>query len=98
MKKAVGFRNIVIHNYDAIDWHIVSKGFTSTSKSRVSTMPTFPSVCSPTTTASTTATVVRLPAWPCWPTNVKTGSRTGLAINCSAARSASAFPWSSSST
>jgi hypothetical protein len=27
MKKAVGFRNIVIHNYDAIDWHIVSKGF-----------------------------------------------------------------------
>ena len=23
MKKAVGFRNIAIHNYDAIDWHIV---------------------------------------------------------------------------
>ena len=23
MKKAVGFRNIAIHNYDAIDWGIV---------------------------------------------------------------------------
>ncbi len=23
MKKAVGFRNIAIHNYEAIDWHIV---------------------------------------------------------------------------
>ncbi len=23
MKKAVGFRNIAIHNYDDIDWHIV---------------------------------------------------------------------------
>ncbi len=23
MKKVVGFRNIAIHNYDAIDWHIV---------------------------------------------------------------------------
>ncbi len=23
MKKAVGFRNIAVHNYDAIDWHIV---------------------------------------------------------------------------
>ncbi|QKS30954.1 MAG: DUF86 domain-containing protein [Candidatus Accumulibacter similis] len=23
MKKAVGFRKIAIHNYDAIDWHIV---------------------------------------------------------------------------
>ncbi len=23
MKKAVGFRNIAIHNYDVIDWHIV---------------------------------------------------------------------------
>ncbi len=23
MKKAVGFRNIAIHNHDAIDWHIV---------------------------------------------------------------------------
>lgn len=23
LKKAVGFRNIVIHNYDVVDWHIV---------------------------------------------------------------------------
>ena len=23
MKKAVGFRNIAVHNYNAIDWHIV---------------------------------------------------------------------------
>ena len=23
MKKAVGFRNIAVHNYDAINWHIV---------------------------------------------------------------------------
>ena len=23
MKKAVGFRNIAVHNYEAIDWHIV---------------------------------------------------------------------------
>jgi len=23
LKKAVGFRNLAIHNYDAIDWHIV---------------------------------------------------------------------------
>ena len=23
MKKSVGFRNIAVHNYDAIDWHIV---------------------------------------------------------------------------
>ena|ERR1035437_8858487 len=23
MKKAVGFRNVAMHNYDAIDWHIV---------------------------------------------------------------------------
>ena len=23
LKKAVGFRNIAVHNYDAIDWHIV---------------------------------------------------------------------------
>ncbi|MBL8390905.1 MAG: DUF86 domain-containing protein, partial [Candidatus Accumulibacter sp.] len=23
MKKAVGFRNIAIHNYEAIDWHMV---------------------------------------------------------------------------
>ncbi|MBS3964776.1 MAG: DUF86 domain-containing protein [Methylomonas sp.] len=23
LKKAVGFRNIAMHNYDAIDWHIV---------------------------------------------------------------------------
>jgi uncharacterized protein YutE (UPF0331/DUF86 family) len=23
LKKAVGFRNIAVHNYDAINWHIV---------------------------------------------------------------------------
>jgi uncharacterized protein YutE (UPF0331/DUF86 family) len=25
LKKAVGFRNIAVHNYDAINWHIVHR-------------------------------------------------------------------------
>ena len=27
LKKAVGFRNIAVHNYDAINWHIVHYPF-----------------------------------------------------------------------